>query len=231
MRALLVHGAGGGPWEWMLWEPVLHAVGIETLALELAWNREGIAATRYLDYLAQVQAAGAGHQVLIGASLGATLVLEAAAILHPQALVVVNPLPPAPWHRLLPVRVFPAVIPWSRSATWVGTRESMPDADPRLIEEALDHWRDESGAVLADAWAGRWLPAPACPGLALISEADTELPPDAMHAAAKGLGLEVWRVPGAAHLSPLLGREAEGWARRVAEWVHAVAPRRPRPQK
>jgi pimeloyl-ACP methyl ester carboxylesterase len=222
MRALLVHGAGGGAWEWEAWVPALVARGIEPLAIELAPAAGGLERTRYEDYLAQVIEAGEGCRALIGASLGGLLVLEAAACLAARALVLVNPLPPSPWHRLLPPRLFPPRIPWSLSATEEGTRRAMPDADEATVRSAARRWRDESGAVLAAAWAGRTVSRLAIPVLLLVSEADDELPTEALRACAEGLGAETWTIPAAGHLSPLLGRDAMRLAGAAADWL---APR------
>lgn len=221
MRALLVHGAGGGAWEWEAWAPALIARGIKPLAIELTPAAGGLERTRYEDYLAQVIKAGKGCTALIGASLGGLLVLEAASSLAARALVLINPLPPSPWHRLLPPRIFPPRIPWSRSATEEGTRRAMPDADAATVRSAARRWRDESGAVLAAAWAGRAVRRMAIPVLFLASEADDELPPEALRACAEGLGAEIWSLPAAGHLSPLLGRGAMRLAGAAADWLAA----------
>lgn len=226
MKALLIHGAGGGAWEWQRWLPALAADGLEAEAIELEPGLEGLAATRYEDYLAQVLRAARGHHALIGASLGALLALEAAARLEPLALVLINPVPPAPWHRLLPPRCFPAVIPWSRSASLEGTRRAMPDAAAECVAFAASRWRDESGAVLAAAWSGRVFPPPKAPCLVLISEADEELPPAAMRACAQGLGCEIRSLAGLGHLSPLLGPQAVPLAQEAARWLMARATSR-----
>jgi pimeloyl-ACP methyl ester carboxylesterase len=223
VKALLIHGAGGGAWEWQCWQPAFAAGGLESEAIELEPAAEGLAATRYEDYLAQVSRAARGHHVLIGASLGALLALEAAARLDPIALVLINPVPPAPWHRLLPPRRFPAVIPWSRTASLEGTRRAMPDAEPEVVAFAASRWRDESGAVLAAAWSGRVFPPPKAPRLVLISEADEELPPAAMDRFARDIGAETWSLPELGHLSPLLGPNAASLAEGVARWLRARA--------
>ena len=64
-RVLLVHGAGGGAWEYCLWMPVLRAAGWSPEAVELqprAVETGGLAATRFEDYLEQVVQAGRQHE-------------------------------------------------------------------------------------------------------------------------------------------------------------------------
>ena len=89
-------------------------------------------------------------RVLVGASLGGLLVLDAAD--GADAVVLVNPLPPVPWHVDMPARDWPDVVPWRRAARLSGTREAMPDADDATALFAFRHWRDESGTVLREAW-------------------------------------------------------------------------------
>ena len=54
MRALMVHGAGGGAWEWLIWQRVFAAAGAQTQAFDLL-PHGALAATHYSHYLAQVQ--------------------------------------------------------------------------------------------------------------------------------------------------------------------------------
>ncbi|MEO6104787.1 MAG: hypothetical protein ABIP44_14255, partial [Pseudoxanthomonas sp.] len=54
-NALLVHGAGGGAWEWNQWRGVLEAQGIIVHALDLQPTAAGLAATTVQDYRNQVR--------------------------------------------------------------------------------------------------------------------------------------------------------------------------------
>ena len=75
---LLVHGAGGGGWEWNVWRGVWEAAGFRVAAPDLVPVRGDVAATRLQDYQAQVSAALAAlprPRVLVGASLGGLLAL------------------------------------------------------------------------------------------------------------------------------------------------------------
>ena len=47
--ALLVHGAGGGGWEWNVWRGVWEAAGFRVAAPDLVPVRGDVAATRLQD--------------------------------------------------------------------------------------------------------------------------------------------------------------------------------------
>lgn len=54
---MLIHGAGGGGWEWNLWRGVLIAQGLQIDAPDLRPAPAGLQATTFDDYLAQVREA------------------------------------------------------------------------------------------------------------------------------------------------------------------------------
>ncbi len=222
--AVLVHGAGGGGWEWQSWAPVLARAGLAVLAPDLRWAPGGPAATTLDDYQDQVDAwcaaAGAGL-VLVGASLGGLLALRAAARHPPAALVLVNPVPPAgvrPWPRF---KDRPAVVAWSRAplATTAAALPGLPLAHVRAIHQ---RWRDESGQVLAQTAAGVVAEAPRCPVLVLAGAEDTDTPPATSRALAGRLGGDCLVLPGQGHLSPLLGEQASRAAMLAADWLALV---------
>ena len=222
--ALFVHGAGGGGWEWNVWRGVLEAAGFRVAAPDLVPVRGDMAATRLQDYQAQVRAALAAlprPRVLVGASLGGLLALNAAE--GADAVVLVNPLPPVPWHVDMPARDWPDVVPWRRAARLSGTREAMPDADDATTLFAFRHWRDESGAVLREAWRGVATERPACPMLCVASAHDDDVPPSITRAMAEAWGADVLQTVSGSHVGPLLGREAAGIAAQAVEWLNRVA--------
>src|SRR5690606_21879438 len=117
----MVHGGGGGGWEWNIWAGVFEAGRVRAVAPDLQASEGGLAATGLDDYVAQVRAALVAlprPRALVGASLGGLLALECAG--DADALVLVNPLPPSPWHAQLPRRDWPDAIPWQRDARPTG---------------------------------------------------------------------------------------------------------------
>eukprot|EP00960_Hanusia_phi_P046726 757994-Hanusia_phi.AAC.3 len=70
-KAVLVHGAGGGAWEWEKWQEELKELDeLEVVAISLDPVKDNLAATRLDDYYQQVKQAADGHHdtVLIGAT-------------------------------------------------------------------------------------------------------------------------------------------------------------------
>ncbi len=219
--ALFVHGAGGGGWEWNLWRGVFEAAGYRVDAPDLMPVRAGLPATQFGDYQAQVGAALAAlprPRVLVGASLGGLLALGAAA--DADAVVLVNPLPPAPWHADLPPRDWPDVVHWRRDARLAGTRRALADTDDATALFAFRHWRDESGAVLREAQRGVAVARPACPVLCMVSDQDDDVPPAITRAMAEAWGADVLQTLSASHVGPLLGRDAAGIAAQAVEWLN-----------
>jgi pimeloyl-ACP methyl ester carboxylesterase len=223
--ALAIHGAGGGGWEWAVWQRVWRAGGLNLSAPDLQPAAAGLAATTLADYVAQMRAAAASQTVLIGASLGGLIALLLAAPLAPRALVLVNPLPPAGLGpRPPPRRRSGPVVAWGSQRSLAGTRRALPDADDAAVLYALRRWRDESGAALDEAIAGvelaQW---PRCPVLVIASEADTDVPWQASQAVAAACRADFWLCPGASHAGPLLGRAAAALAARALAWTQAVS--------
>ena len=218
INLLLVHGAGGGGWEWAIWQSVFQAHRVYSVAPDLQPSCAGIAATTLDDYLAQVRAAIDAlppPRALIGASLGG--LLAAACADAADALVLVNPLPPAPWSGALPDRARADVVPWGRDARLASTRRALPDADDATAIAAFRRWRDESGRALAQARRLE-VPAPRGPVLCIASSDDADVPAATTAALAVAWNGELMRVPGS-HVGPLLGRNAAEVATRVIAWL------------
>lgn len=220
MGVMLIHGAGGGGWEWAVWRGVLEAHGIETHAPDLQPAAGGLTATAWPDYVAQVRDAFTSLQrprALVGASLGGLLAASCADLA--DAVVLVNPLPPAPWAGRRPAFEWPEVVAWGRNARLDSTRRALPDADDATALHAFRRWRDESGRVLREATAGVSVAVPACPVLCIASAADSDIPPELTAEFAAAWNASLLRVPGTSHVGPLLGRDATGIARQAMEWL------------
>jgi len=221
-RAVLVHGAGGGGWEWNVWRRVFAAHGLQAQALELRPAEAGLPATGFDDYAAQVRAAldaMPGPRAVVGASLGGLLAMACADAA--DALVLVNPLPPAPWADRLPAREWPDVVPWRRDARLASTRRALPDSDDATSLYAYRQWRDESGTVLRQAHAGLLLDAPVCPTLCIASAQDEDVPSELTAQLARAWDADLLRVASNGHVGPLLGRDAAVVATQVVAWLSA----------
>lgn len=227
IAAVCIHGAGGGGWEWAIWQRVLATRGWSVLAPDLMPAASGIVATRFVDYAAQARAWCARIErplVLIGASLGGLLALAVSAHVAPAALVLINPMPPAGAQPHAASRDYPDLVAWGRERSLARTRRAMPDADEAACLFAMRRWRDESGAVLRAAAQGIQVETPGCPILVLASELDDDVPIGTSRATATRLGAELRIVPGASHVGPLLGRSAAVSAAQAADW-HELAVR------
>lgn len=220
--AVMVHGAGGGGWEWALWAGVFAAGGLMVHAPDLSPVATGVADTRFDDYRAQVRAACEGVLppcILIGASLGGLLALTAAAELPPAALVLINPVPPRGVEPRPSVAPQAPTIEWGRSAL-ARTRRALPDADLATARWAHARWRDESGRVLNEALVGIDVPKPACPILVIASTDDTDVPLRTSRATAAALEADFVHIPGASHLGVLMGRSAPFAASLALAWLN-----------
>lgn len=221
-RAVLVHGAGGGGWEWNVWRGVFAARGLRADAPDLQPAAEGLEATGFDDYAAQVRVALEAMprpRALVGASLGGLLAMACADAA--DALVLVNPLPPAPWADDLPARDWPDRVPWGRDARLASTRRALPDSDDATALFAFRRWRDESGAVLRQAHGGLVMDAPLCRTLCIASAQDEDVPPEVSAELARAWGADLLRVASPGHVGPLLGRDAASVAAQVADWLAA----------
>ena len=229
--ALMVHGAGGGGWEWNIWQRVFAAHGWQVSAPDLQPAESGLSATRIEHYIEQVSIwlkqspsiGAASPPVLIGASLGGLLTLHAATSNALAALVLINPIAPATIASARidarpPTRAYPSIVRWGSERSIASTLRAMPDADDAVRLFALRRWRDESGSVLNAAAEGLHLQRVRCPTLVIASEHDVDTPPAASYALADACAAEFRLLPGASHLTPLLGRRAGAVAEQALRW-------------
>ncbi|HYM85629.1 MAG TPA: alpha/beta fold hydrolase [Pseudoxanthomonas sp.] len=221
--ALLVHGAGGGAWEWNRWRGVLEAHAMASTAIELQPASRGLVATTLQDYAGQVRTALQKLQrprVLIGASLGGLLAALCAS--DADALVLVNPLPPAPWHRQLPARDWGEVMPWQRNARLASTRAAMNDADDASALFAFRRWRDESGEAMREAHDGIEVARPECPALFVVSMQDEDVSSAIVLEWAQAWRADRLETIATSHVGPLLGREASRIAGQTVAWLNRL---------
>lgn len=220
--AVMIHGAGGGGWEYDFWKPVFEAKGFEVVAPDMMPVAAGLAATGFDDYLKQTVAAAKGRSdvVLIGASMGGILVLKAAETVKPKAIVLVNPV--GPKHlRTLRTEAYPEIIRW-KDGPLQDTIDSLPDGDRKTIEWAHPQWRDESGKVLNEIGVtGIDVKAPVCPVLMVIGNLDTDITPDESLKVASWAKADVFSYAGMSHIGPLMGLRREEVASDIADWTLA----------
>lgn len=225
---VMVHGAGGGGWEYRHWKPVFERAGWKVVARDLVPAKAGLAKTTFDDYAAQVVSWGKGAKkplVLIGASMGGPLALRAAETLKPSAIVLVNSVAPSGLAVERKAADFPAVVKWA-GGPLEETRQAMPDSDESQIRYAWKRWRDESGLVMRRLAEGVDVRPPQAPVLVVLGEMDTDVPLATGRAIAESYRADVQLYAGTSHVGPLLGRRASEVAKAVELWSTARTVRR-----
>ncbi len=223
---VMIHGAGGGGWEYDLWRPVFEGSGRKVIAPDLMPASEGLAATTFADYLRQIDDIAScewDRLILIGASLGGILALKVAESLHPDAIVLINSVPPAGIDDSWTGKVYPPIVRWANGPLQA-TREAMPDSDDATILWAHARWRDESGAVLNAVSAGIPAQKPDCQTLVVLGGLDADIPPETGLAVARWSGADVHLYAATSHVGPLLGHRAPHIAQAAMHWLETVLP-------
>ena len=223
----MVHGAGGGGWEYHLWQPVFEKAGWTVVAQDLMPTDGGLEATRFSDYLQQVtkwsQRRG-GKLILIGASMGGILVLKATETVQPDAIVLVNSTMPK---GLGPARTgtpAPSIIRWANGPRQE-TEVAMPDSAEATIEFAWKRWRDESGAVLNEIRTGIAAQKPTCPVLVVLGQKDTDIPFTSGLELARWASADVHLYAGMSHMGPLMSTRAPEVAEGILDWLKKRSPK------
>ncbi|MER3462517.1 MAG: hypothetical protein C4342_05910, partial [Armatimonadota bacterium] len=219
--AVMIHGAGGGGWEWKFWQEEFERAGWRVVAPDLMPAKAGVAATTVDDYIEQVVSAAraAGESpVLIGASMGGILALKAAERIEARAIVLVNSVPPVGVESTRPQDKIPDVVEWSKSPL-KETEDALWDSSREVIEWAHERWRDESGAVLRQLRSGLETKKPSCPVLVIASDKDNDIPPEVSQKLAKMLSADFVLYHQMSHVGPLLGRRARAVARHTLGWL------------
>lgn len=217
--AIMIHGAGGGGWEYDKWRPVFRKAGWQVVAPDLVPDGS-LESTKYSDYEDQVQGWSKGAKrpiVAIGASLGGILALSTANRVRPDAIVLVNPAPPK-GYREPKGEPAPSIVRWANGPL-KDTEDAMPDSDRKTILWAHPKWRDESGAVLNAVREGIVAPTYYGPVLMVIGRDDTDIPAEISRKLAIDLKADVSEYAGMSHVGPLLSTRAEEVAKGVTEWL------------
>ena len=213
----MVHGAGGGGWEYRFWVPIFQKAGWRVIARDLVPAKGGLAKTTVDDYVRQIVAwtpRRRARLALVGASMGGPLVLLAARKLKPDAVVLINPVPEIGMTR----KPLPPVVRWA-GGPFADTVSAMPDSDEATQRYAWPLWRDESGAVLNRLAKGLPTPRPRGRILMVVSGRDTDILPTLSRNGARRLRADLKTLPEASHVGPLLGRDAAKVARSVLWWL------------
>ena len=220
--AVMIHGAGGGGWEYRFWKPVFEKSGWKVIAPDLQPATGGLAKTTFTNYVNQVVGwvpKSHGKVVIIGASLGGILALKAADQIKPSAVIIVNGVPPSAVPRKEnSSQEIPDIIRWAKGPL-KDTRDAMPDSDEKTILWAHPQWRDESGAVLRETRTGVSTTPPSCPVLVIIGRNDTDIPPADSRATAAWAKADIFEYANTSHVGPLLGRRASKIATDVTTWL------------
>lgn len=215
---VMIHGAGGGGWEYDLWKPVFERAGYRVVARDLM-PVGSLAQTRFEDYLRQVQfwRPPTGKVILVGASMGGILALKAAEGETPAAIVLVNGVPPIGIVKR-PTKPSPPVVRWANGPL-KDTEDSMPDSDRKTILWAWKRWRDESGAVLNEIRVGVPAKKPTAPTLVVIGDKDDTIPPAMSRQVATWASADVHSYRGMSHVGPLMSTRAREVAGKVVAWL------------
>jgi pimeloyl-ACP methyl ester carboxylesterase len=218
--AVMIHGAGGGGWEYKFWKPVFEKAGYRVVAPDLLPVKGGYEKTTFQDYVDQiVKASGPHPAALIGASMGGVLAVKAAEKLHPKALVLVCSTSPA-IGSIEGKAHYPPVIRW-KGGPYKDTVASMPDSSEETRRFAHPRWRDESGAVLNTIAAGVKAAKPSCPVLSVIPEADDSIPPTQQQELASWCDADTLRFTKMSHVGPLLSTRGAEVAGLVVDWLRS----------
>ncbi len=220
MRAIFVHGAGGGGWQWQIWARVLATHGLTPVLLTLK-QRKDVGSTRLADYRDQLQALIVGaysNCVVIGASMGGALALDVPGGDQLAARIAINP----PLDTNILSQKYSqksGIKPWSKGLTRSTWQSLQSDFFSRQYAHA--RWRDESNAVLYDLAHWQLDSRPDQPSLILHGANDSGCPMNAVQDLQMRFFCDALLVPEAGHLEPVLGAQALVCARRVAGWIDA----------
>jgi len=218
---VMIHGAGGGGWEYQYWKPKFEQAGYRVEAPDLMPVKAGLAQTELRDYVAQtVRVCGTRPVILVGASMGGVIVLAAAPKVKARAVILVSSAVPAGVG--VPGRMvkYPAVVKWS-NGPYSDTVASMPDTEEAIMRDAWPRWRDESGLVLGQIANGVAVARPRVPVMSVIPDADETVPTADQRKLAVWARADVRTWPGMSHIGPLFSRRKDAVADSIIAWMKA----------
>lgn len=224
---VMIHGAGGGGWEYDRWKPIFERAGWTVIAPDLLPAKGGLAKTSFADYAAQVTHwIPKAHRrlVLVGASMGGVFAMKAAETAKPDALILVNSVAPAGVGKTRSAPAYPSVIRWAHGPVQ-DTRNALPDGDEETVQWVNPKWRDESGAVLNAVRKGVAVKPPKVSTLSILGANDHDVPSETGLALAKWAGADVQIYARTSHIGPLYGRRATEIAEAACRWLSLRLPR------
>lgn len=224
--AIMIHGAGGGGWEYHYWQQPFKDAGFEVIAPDLLPTENDYAKTTFPDYLSQIQTHAKNKKplILIGASMGGILALKSSESLKPDLIILINSVPPKGVGPARESKEHPPIIEWENGPI-EDTRASLPDGDEATIAWAHPQWRNESGAVLNAIRLGIEVKKPTCPVLVVIGEDDTDITAETSRAIAKWASADTFAYAKTSHIGPLMGHRRTEIASTVAAWCKSRLPK------
>lgn len=150
---VLIHGGGGGAWDWHLVAPELRALGHDVVAMDLPSDDESAGLSEYAD--AVVDAIGdRTNLVVVGHSFGAFTAALVCSRMPVDLLVLVSGMVARPGER-------PGDW-WANTGHEQARRQQggdgdaiatyMHDVQPELAAEALEKARDSTATPLSEPW-------------------------------------------------------------------------------
>ncbi|MDH5216284.1 MAG: alpha/beta hydrolase [Gammaproteobacteria bacterium] len=217
-HVLFVHDAGGGSWEWCVWNEIFEQYNFHNHAINLQPSALGLQNTTSEDYIQQLIAystnLGLSSPILVGAGMGGMLALRVYEQLKPSAMILVNPLGSEALGRPLEEIDFNSII-FNNHQYWTENDLNVPmdDKEKHTGRES----RQESGPALQNLLEKTPIPDIDCPCLLLIGEHRQVIPPETGNELAARLNAEVISFEGSNHIGALLGIEAKAIARQVCQ--------------
>lgn len=202
---LLVHGAGSGPGVYDGWKASFP--GIEVGAIDLHQNLDVATASHddYADNVAKAAAELAAPVSLCGWSMGGLVVLQAAELVQPHSVVLLEPSPPA-------------------EVQGYGMETKLGDGvfDPQVVYGPFPpgmRARPESERARAERKRGISVPSLPCPSLVIYGDSFREVRGKAV---ARLYGSDRLDFPGLDHWGLVLEPEVRS---EIADWLGIVARR------